>query len=87
MLSPNTEEERLRKIASKSTGFLYLVSVYRTTGIRDSFDISFIERYINNVRRILREEEATILLPIAIGFGISKPEHAKLMIDAWADAV
>ena len=87
MLSPNTKEERLRKIASKSNGFLYLVSVYGTTGIRDSFEASFVANYIKNVKRIINDEEEATSLHVAIGFGISKPEHAKMMIDAGADAV
>ena len=81
LASPNTEEGRLRKIASKSGGFLYLISTYGTTGIRSSFDPST-ANYIRNVKRIVGSS-----LPIAIGFGISKPEHAKFMIDAGADAI
>jgi tryptophan synthase alpha chain len=81
LASPNTEEGRLRKIASKSGGFLYLISTYGTTGIRSSFDPST-ANYIRSVKRIVGSS-----LPIAIGFGISKPEHAKFMIDAGADAI
>jgi tryptophan synthase alpha chain len=81
LASPNTEEGRLREIASKSRGFLYLISTYGTTGIRSSFDPST-ANYIRNVKRIVGSS-----LPIAIGFGISKPEHAKFMIDAGADAI
>ena len=81
LASPNTEEERLREIASKSRGFLYLISTYGTTGIRSSFDRST-ANYVRNTKRIVGAS-----FPIAIGFGISKPEHAKLMIDAGADAI
>jgi tryptophan synthase alpha chain len=81
LASPNTEEERLRKIASNSTGFLYLISTYGTTGIRNSFDPSTVN-YIRNAKRIVGPS-----LPIAVGFGISKPEHAKFMVDAGADAI
>jgi tryptophan synthase alpha chain len=81
LASPNTEEGRLREIASKSRGFLYLISTYGTTGIRSSFEPST-ANYIRNVKRLVGSS-----LPIAIGFGISKPEHAKFMIDAGADAI
>ncbi len=81
LASPNTEEERLRRIASKSTGFLYLISTYGTTGIRNHFDPSTVD-YIRNAKRIVGPS-----LPIAVGFGISKPEHVKFMIDAGADAI
>jgi tryptophan synthase alpha subunit len=57
------------------------MSTYGTTGIRSSFDPST-ANYIRNVKRIVGSS-----LPIAIGFGISKPEHAKFMIDAGADAI
>ena len=79
--SPNTEKGRLHEIASKSRGFLYLISTYGTTGIRSSFDPST-ANYIKSAKRIVGSS-----LPIAIGFGISKPEHAKFMIDAGADAI
>jgi tryptophan synthase alpha chain len=81
LASPNTEEGRLREISSKSKGFLYLISTYGTTGIRSSFDPST-ANYIRNAKRIVGSS-----LPLAIGFGISKPEHAKFMIDAGADAI
>jgi tryptophan synthase alpha chain len=81
LVSPNTNEERLRSIASKSSGFLYLISTYGTTGIRNSFDLSCAS-YIKNSKRVVGSS-----LPIAVGFGISKPEHAKFMIKAGADAI
>jgi tryptophan synthase alpha chain len=81
LASPNTNEGRLRSIASKSSGFLYLVSVYGTTGIRKSIDSYTIDT-IKNVKRTLGKT-----IPIAVGFGISKPLHGKVMINAGADAI
>jgi tryptophan synthase alpha chain len=81
LASPNTNEIRLRSIASKSSGFLYLVSVYGTTGIRKSID-SYTTDIIKNVKRTLGKT-----IPIAVGFGISKPLHGKVMINAGADAI
>ena len=81
LASPNTNEERLHAIASKSSGFLYLVSVYGTTGIRKSFDDSTAQ-YVKNTKKIVGSK-----IPIAVGFGISDPSHAKFMINAGADAV
>ncbi|HJU34921.1 MAG TPA: tryptophan synthase subunit alpha [Nitrososphaera sp.] len=89
LVSPNTKEERLRDIASKSSGFLYLISTYGTTGIRSSFDPSTAS-YIRNTKRMVASfssSSSSSSLPIAVGFGISKPEHAKSMIDAGADAI
>ena len=81
LVSPNTKKERLLAIASKSSGFLYLVSVYGTTGIRKSIDNYTIDT-IKNVKRVLGEN-----ITIAVGFGISKPSHGKVMINAGADAI
>jgi len=81
LASPNTNDLRLRSIASKSSGFLYLVSVYGTTGIRKSIDNYTIDT-IKNVKRVLGEN-----ITIAVGFGISKPSHGKVMINAGADAI
>jgi tryptophan synthase alpha chain len=86
LVSPNTKEERLRDIASKSNGFIYLISTYGTTGIRSSFDSSTAS-YIRNTKRIVVASSSSSSLPIAVGFGISKPQHAKSMIDAGADAI
>jgi tryptophan synthase alpha chain len=81
LASPNTNEKRLQDIASKSKGFLYLISTYGTTGIRSSFDPST-ANYIRSAKRIVGSS-----LPIAVGFGISKPQHARFMIDEGADAI
>jgi tryptophan synthase alpha chain len=81
LASPNTNEERLRSIASRSSGFLYLVSVYGTTGIRKTFEDSTAQ-YVKNTKKIVGSS-----IPIAVGFGISNPSHVKFMINAGADAV
>ena len=81
LVTPNTNQKRLRSIASRSSGFLYLVSVYGITGIRKSFD-EYTATYIKNTKRILGSS-----VPLAVGFGISNPSHAKFMIRAGADAI
>lgn len=81
LVSPNTNEERIRSIASKSSGFLYLVSVFGTTGIRKSFEDST-AKYVKDTKKIVGSS-----IPIAVGFGISNRSHAKFMINAGADAV
>jgi tryptophan synthase alpha chain len=81
LVSPNTPEARLRKIVASTTGFLYVVSVYGITGARTSF-----QRYtLNTIRTVKRVSGAKV--PVAVGFGISTPAHAKSMIAAGADAV
>jgi tryptophan synthase alpha chain len=81
LVSPNTNEARIRSIASKSSGFLYLVSVFGTTGIRKSFEDST-AKYVKDTKTIVGSS-----IPIAVGFGISNRSHAKFMINAGADAV
>jgi tryptophan synthase alpha chain len=81
LVSPNTAEERIRTISERSSGFLYLISTFGTTGIRSSFDPSVAE-YVRRVKKVVGSN-----VPIAVGFGISKPDHVRFMIDAGADAV
>ncbi len=82
MVSPNTKEQRIKSIASKSSGFLYVVSVIGITGMRESF-----EKYTaNNITKV-KEIIANSGIPVAVGFGISNPSHCKYMINAGADAI
>lgn len=80
LVSPNTSEQRIRKISKSSKGFIYLVSVYGITGMRESFD-SHTTDMIKTVKQITYNNN------IAVGFGISDRSHVKLMIDAGADGV
>ncbi|AIF83971.1 tryptophan synthase, alpha chain [Candidatus Nitrososphaera evergladensis SR1] len=81
LASPNTPEERLKKIAQNSSGFMYLVSVYGITGARRTF-----ENYTKDaVQRAKKAAGGKI--PVGVGFGISKPEHARFMVNAGADAI
>jgi tryptophan synthase alpha chain len=77
LLSPTTTDERLRKAASLGSGFLYAISRLGVTGARDRIAAGAEEM----VRRIRRVTD----LPIALGFGISKPEHVR-EVGQWADA-
>jgi tryptophan synthase alpha chain len=81
LVSPNTPEARLRKIVNSTTGFLYVISVYGITGVRNSF-----QKYtLNTVRSV--KQVAGAKVPVAVGFGISTPAHAKSMVAAGAEAV
>ncbi len=81
LVSPNTPEARLRKIVASTTGFLYVVSVYGITGARSSF-----QKYTMNTIRTVKQV-AGAKVPVAVGFGISTPAHAKSMIAAGAEAI
>jgi tryptophan synthase alpha chain len=82
LVSPNTSEKRLKMISRICTGFLYAISVYGTTGERQSFDEYTIES-IKRIKKVTAYDE----LPLAVGFGISNPQHVKYMIKAGVDAV
>lgn len=71
LVTPTTPRERALKICETSSGFVYYVSVAGITGERTELPVDIVE----NVGW-LRENAG---LPICIGFGISKPEHVKLL--------
>ncbi len=80
LASPATSEERLQKIVNASSGFLYLVSRFGVTGAQSSVADSTVQ-LIRRVKPITASK-----VPLAVGFGISKPEHVKRVIEAGADA-
>jgi tryptophan synthase alpha chain len=77
LLSPTTSDERLRKAASVGSGFLYAISRLGVTGARD--------RVADGAEAMVRRIRAVSDLPVALGFGISKPEHVR-EVGQWADA-
>lgn len=77
LLSPTTTDERLRAAASMGSGFLYAISRLGVTGARD--------RIADGAREMVERIRAASDLPIAIGFGISRPEHVR-EVGQWADA-
>jgi tryptophan synthase alpha chain len=78
MAAPTSSPERRSLIARFSTGFVYLVSRTGVTGETDTLAAS-----IGPLVRSMRE---VTQLPLAVGFGISKPEHAAA-VGALADGV
>jgi tryptophan synthase alpha chain len=79
LVAPTSPPERIKAIASKSQGFIYLVSVTGVTGMRTQVE-SRVKDLISNLRRVTDK-------PIGVGFGISETKHA-LKIKEWgADAV
>jgi tryptophan synthase alpha chain len=80
LAAPSTSNERLTKIVNASSGFLYLVSHFGLTGAKTTIEDS-------TVKLIQRIQPFTAgKIPFAVGFGISKPEHVKTVINAGADA-
>lgn len=81
LISPNTSKLRIKKIAKVSTGFLYLVAVYGTTGVKTGIK-NYTLQAIKNVKNQTKGE-----IPVGVGFGVSTPEDVKKYVKAGADAV
>jgi tryptophan synthase alpha chain len=79
MVTPNTDTKRMKLIASKTTGFIYTVSVFGVTGIREELS-DMVEGLVGKLKKLTD-------VPICVGFGISKPEHAVMVASAGADGV
>lgn len=77
MVAP-TSKERVQKIAKDARGFIYVVSSLGVTGQRTEFSLE-----LEELCQSIREVSTT---PLAIGFGISAPEHAKNM-SKYSDGV
>jgi tryptophan synthase alpha chain len=78
LLAPTSTEDRIRRAVEASSGFLYCVSRTGVTGEREKLS-SEVENLVARVRRVTD-------LPIAVGFGISRGEHAR-QVARYADAV
>jgi tryptophan synthase alpha chain len=77
--APNTTEERLKKIDDASSLFVYLVSVYGTTGTREGVSEEALN-FLKNTKKVCKN-------PIYVGFGISKKEHVESFVNNGADGV
>jgi tryptophan synthase alpha chain len=80
LVAPSTSNVRLSKIVAASSGFLYLVSHYGVTGAQTSVEDSTVA-LIKRIKPFTADK-----VPLAVGFGIAKPEHVKRVIAAGADA-
>ena len=80
--APNTPKKRLLEIASVSTGFVYMVSVFGITGTRFNF-----EKYTFDAVSKTKEIINRFKIPLAVGFGISNPGDAKNMLRSGADGI
>jgi tryptophan synthase alpha chain len=80
LVAPNTSNLRIKNTLAVSTGFVYVVSVYGTTGMRNSFN-KYSLTAVKNIKKLGSKKN------ISVGFGISTPQHVKLMSNNGADAV
>nr|AGH10112.1 indole-3-glycerol phosphate lyase variant 1 [Zea nicaraguensis] len=79
LTTPAIPEDRMKEITKASEGFVYLVSVNGVTGPRANVNPR-VESLIQEVKKVTNK-------PVAVGFGISKPEHVKQIAQWGADGV
>lgn len=74
LVTPTTPQERMKRIAQSSSGFVYLVSVTGVTGMKETMEAR-VEGLITMLQGVTDKS-------VAVGFGVSKPEQAA-QIKAW----
>jgi len=79
LITQTTSDERVKKIAARAHGYLYLVAVLGVTGVRDIVSSGAIDM----LQRVRKQTK----IPLALGFGISTPDHVKTCAEAGADGV
>jgi len=79
LVAPTTPPERRALVASRTGGFLYCVSLVGVTGARAALP--------RTVGRLVREVTAVSPVPVAVGFGVSRPAHVRAIAEAGASGV
>ena len=79
LIAPTTTSARRVEVARRSGGFLYCVSLVGVTGARTSLPPS--------VRGLVAAARAASPVPVAVGFGVSRPAHVRMLVRAGADGV
>jgi tryptophan synthase alpha chain len=71
MVAPTTSPQRLQSICEHSSGFVYCVTVTGITGVRKELPAG--------MKELIQQVKSHTTLPVAAGFGISRPEHMKVL--------
>ncbi len=79
LVAPTTPPARRAAVAARSGGFLYCVSLVGVTGARTALPAS--------VGRLVKDVVAVSPVPVAVGFGVSKPAHVRAIAKAGAHGV
>jgi tryptophan synthase alpha chain len=85
LVSPNTPKERITHIIKSSSGFLYLVAIYGTTGLKVPQVKQYTINAIKEIKKIIKKTE--IKIPIGIGFGVSTPDDVKRYSRVGVDGI
>lgn len=79
LATPTTQTPRMARIAEATAGFVYLVSVTGVTGVQDQLQ--------DRVERLVAQLKGVTNKPVAVGFGVSRPEQAAQLAAWGADGV
>ncbi len=79
MVAPTSTEERIAVAAERGSGFIYCVSVTGVTGARDRMSVT-LGAYLETIRKKTD-------LPLAVGFGISRPDHVRQVAEHAQGAI
>jgi tryptophan synthase alpha chain len=79
LVAPTTAPDRRAWVASRTGGFLYCVSLVGVTGARAALP--------RTVARLVRDVRAVSPVPVGVGFGVSRPSHARALARAGADGI
>jgi len=82
LIAPTTTEKRMARILDVASGFVYVVSLLGVTGAREQ-----ISDAIHPLIRRIREVKTSVSVPLAVGFGISKPEHVRTVCEVADGAI
>ncbi|MGB7532078.1 MAG: tryptophan synthase subunit alpha [Halobacteriota archaeon] len=82
LIAPTTTEKRMARILDVASGFVYVVSLLGVTGAREH-----ISDAIHPLIRRIREVKSSVSVPLAVGFGISKPEHVRTVCEVADGAI
>jgi tryptophan synthase alpha chain len=78
LVAPTTPEDRMELIVKRGSGFIYYISREGVTGMQS--------KVASNLASQVAKIRAHTDLPVAVGFGVSNPEQAKIVAQ-HADAV
>jgi tryptophan synthase alpha chain len=79
LVAPTTAPDRRARVAARTGGFLYCVSLVGVTGARTALPSS--------IARLIRDVTAASPVPVGVGFGVSRPAHVRSIARAGADGV
>lgn len=79
LVAPTSTEARIQEVAKRSTGFVYVVSRTGVTGAENQVP--------SDVSDLVRKVKTLTDKPVCVGFGISKPEHVRMVCEVADGAV